>query len=174
MSNERTPTSNLYSHPMPPLDVALNRAGQCRHFGARADAEQKKLVVLADEIERLRAALVDSEANYTRWHQAFMALKYGPHAPGDAEALTAVETREQPLVLNGHQLRQALEFLDNENDTDLCFWLYIEDRLEPGKHGEPMPKGMYCWFFEYPEEGQLLLSDRPTAQKASALPKETT
>jgi hypothetical protein len=87
------------------------------------------------------------------------------------ERRATVETREQPLVLNGHQLRQALEFLDNENDTDLCFRLYTEDRLEPGKHGGPMPKGMYCWFFEYPEEGQLLLSDRPTAQKASALPE---
>jgi len=33
----------------------MNRAGQCRRFGAAADVEQKKLVVLADEIERLRA-----------------------------------------------------------------------------------------------------------------------
>ena len=80
---------------------------------------------------------------------------------------TPAETPVQPLVLNGHQLRQALEFLDNENETDLCFRLYTEDRHEPGKYGEPMPKGMYCWFFEYPEEGQLLLKDEPTAAKAA-------
>ena len=49
--------TNKYAYPMPPLDVAMNRAGILRHYGASADGEQKKLVVLADEIERLRAAL---------------------------------------------------------------------------------------------------------------------
>jgi len=49
--------TNKYAHPMPPLEVAMNRAGMLRHYGASADGEQKKLVVLADEVERLRAEI---------------------------------------------------------------------------------------------------------------------
>lgn len=71
------------------------------------------------------------------------------------------ETRTQPpLVLNGYQLKQALDFLDNEEETNLCVAWYGQDRREHDKpDGELMPAGVYCWLSEYPEEGQLLLKE---------------
>jgi hypothetical protein len=47
---------------------------EIERLDADAACEKAEKESLKLEIERLRAALADAEANYTRWHQAFMAL----------------------------------------------------------------------------------------------------
>jgi len=88
--------TNKYAYPMPPLDVAMNRAGILRHYGASADGEQKKLVVLADEIERLRALLRSCAAYIQHGREKIdpSALLYGIEAALDGVRADEPECRE--------------------------------------------------------------------------------
>lgn len=64
-----------------------------------------------------------------------------------------------PLVITGHQLREALDFLDADGSPDqLDFEVSIALRDE-GKDmdGEQSPRGMYCWLTDHPEEGSIQL-----------------
>ena len=78
-----------------------------------------------------------------------------------------------PLVLTGHQIKQALDFVNPDfgagTDIDahqmgstVCIAL-----RGPGKDtdGGPAPAGLYCWLEECPEEGSIMLAAAPGAAR---------
>ena len=64
-----------------------------------------------------------------------------------------------PVVLNGYQLKEALEFLapddtDEQLEEEVC--IALRDKGQD-IDGHEAPRGIYCWLDEYPEEGSILL-----------------
>jgi hypothetical protein len=78
----------------------------------------------------------------------------------------------RPLEINGAQVAALVDFLDlngtpEARETPLSLCYYDEERKD--KHeGDTMPPGLYAWFTEYPEEGQLWLDPNPKATAAKA------
>lgn len=76
-------------------------------------------------------------------------------------------SERHPLRINGAQVAALVDFLDlngtpEAKETPLHLQHYGEDRM-CSVDKEPMPAGLYAWFAEYPEEGQLLLDPEPRA-----------
>jgi hypothetical protein len=65
---------------------------------------------------------------------------------------------EYVLRINGWQINKLATFAEDA-DTSMVLRYYGEDRKDGD---EPMPAGLYAWYEEYPEEGQLLLVPAPT------------
>lgn len=60
-----------------------------------------------------------------------------------------------PFHLTEHQVEHLLDILDG-SPSPISFREYAEDR-KCSDSDETMPRGLYMWFTEYPEEGQMLL-----------------
>ena len=64
------------------------------------------------------------------------------------------------ITLNGYQLKQALELVDDEDGTELCID-HVGHERQDSETGEIMPPGVYAWLLKYPEEGSTLLEETP-------------
>jgi hypothetical protein len=85
------------------------------------------------------------------WEQARAALAQQPGA------------QDKPLVINGHQLRAALEFVAPDGDADQLEQLVCIQYGPARDHDEGHDDaGLYCWLEECPEEGSIRLDDEPT------------
>lgn len=63
------------------------------------------------------------------------------------------------LVMNGHQLKQALEFVQAD-DSEEALDTEVSLALRPGGYdmeGERIDAGLCIWLTEYPDEGSILL-----------------
>jgi len=83
-------------------------------------------------------------------------------------ALEAVEAKPQQLAyLNGYQIKALLDFVDSEDDAELCIQWFRE--CPPDDDGLAMPEGLWTYFAEYPEEGRIYL---PETAEALTPPQE--
>jgi hypothetical protein len=79
-------------------------------------------------------------------------------------------TANRSVTLNGYQLRNALEFCAPDNDADQ---LESEVSIQWGDAGHS-GAGYYACCAEYPEEGSILLDDKPaeSSEKTSVPPED--
>ncbi|MBX6133556.1 hypothetical protein ISD41_26825 [Pseudomonas aeruginosa] len=74
------------------------------------------------------------------------------------------------LLINGYQLRAALEFIAPDGTAKQ---LESEARIEwRQQDADFLEAGLYAWCAEYPEEGCVLLDDEPTTAQPSPAPAE--
>ncbi|HFH4186274.1 TPA: hypothetical protein ACGJ4G_002277 [Pseudomonas aeruginosa] len=72
------------------------------------------------------------------------------------------------LLINGYQLRAALEFIAPDGTAEQ---LESEARIEwRQQDADFLEAGLYAWSAEYPEEGRVLLDDEPTTAQPSPAP----
>lgn len=83
----------------------------------------------------------------------------------------SLQEKLQSVVLTCNQLKEALEFgapdLFSETqgqESDLEFQLETEMSIEYTKDGHS-GSGYYCWYFDLPEEGSILLGTELAAQE---------
>lgn len=61
------------------------------------------------------------------------------------------------MTLSAKQLRDALKFCNpdeggsDQMETEVTFFFREENEIS--NEGDPMPRGVYCYLSEYPEEG---------------------
>ncbi|MDU9398351.1 hypothetical protein [Pseudomonas sp. zfem003] len=81
------------------------------------------------------------------------------------------------ILINGHQLREALSFLAPDNTEEQLDQEVIISTGGAECHSGP---GLYCWLDEYPEEGAIKLDGTSTAaptppaseqQRAAVMPE---
>jgi hypothetical protein len=78
------------------------------------------------------------------------------HRPQASAAATAQEgSGHRGVTLNGRQLREAMEFIDSDDECDVGI-AWLPDRTS--SEGEAMPAGYYAWMADYPEEGCIPLT----------------
>lgn len=65
------------------------------------------------------------------------------------------------ISINGHQLKELLDFIDSDDEVEVCLHYYSRERRDE-ESGEMMLPGLYAWMSEYPEEGQHFLAESPT------------
>jgi hypothetical protein len=100
----------------------------------------------------------------------FSTLGFGPI--GSRVELVArddgvLTLRSLPSELTGYQVEHLADFVDREADAQISVARFDQDRT--GSDGERMPAGLYAWFTEYPEEGQVWLPvDAPERERELA------
>ncbi len=99
------------------------------------------------------------EHNYAAW-KAWQARA----------ALAQPSPVRSSLLINGYQLRAALEFIAPDGTAKQ---LESEARIEwRQQDADFLEAGLYAWCAEYPEEGCVLLDDEPTTAQPSPAPAE--
>lgn len=66
------------------------------------------------------------------------------------------------MILTGKQLKSALQFIgseENDFDDDREAGFIFKEESFVSTDGEIMPKGIYCYDVEYPDEGLLFLGE---------------
>lgn len=75
-----------------------------------------------------------------------------------------MNSKDSSILINGHQLREALSFLAPDNTDEQLDQEVIISIGGTESHSGP---GLYCWAHEYPEEGAIKLDgNSPTALSA--------
>lgn len=69
-------------------------------------------------------------------------------------------SKDCSILINGHQLREALSFLAPDNTEEQLDQEVIISTGGAECHSGP---GLYCWLDEYPEEGAIKLDGTSTA-----------
>ncbi|HHX0959336.1 TPA: hypothetical protein ACU6GP_005147 [Pseudomonas aeruginosa] len=83
-------------------------------------------------------------------------------------ALAQPSTVRSSLLINGYQLRAALEFIAPDGTAKQ---LESEARIEwRQQDADFLEAGLYAWCAEYPEEGCVLLDEEPAAAQPSPAP----
>lgn len=85
------------------------------------------------------------------------------------EAWRALDAQRQAVTLNGFQARMVLKFIDGDDECSIEV-AELPDRT--ADNGDRLEAGLYVWLTEYPEEGCLLLTEKPTAEGFCAEPKQ--
>jgi hypothetical protein len=78
------------------------------------------------------------------------------------ERRSRVETtvrRPGRIHINGLQLKHALDFVDQDDESELVIEHVDFERPDGNSPDETMPAGLYAWFYDYPDEGSLLLPE---------------
>jgi hypothetical protein len=80
-----------------------------------------------------------------------------------------------PLMdINGYQIKRLLDFVDNENEAELTLRYVDHERPDGNSNdGEMMPKGLYAWYTDYPDEGSMWLPETPEEHAASVEPRSS-
>lgn len=75
------------------------------------------------------------------------------------------------LGINGYQIKRLLDFVDNEDESEVTL-AYVDHERPDGNSndGEMMPKGLYAWYTDYPEEGSMWLPETPEEHMESVTP----
>lgn len=139
-------------HPCPAHPVSVEQAG-----GDERAAFFKHLIGRhpAHETEIVRVV----EHNHAAW-KAWQARA----------ALAQPSPVRSSLLINGYQLRAALEFIAPDGTAKQ---LESEARIEwRQQDADFLEAGLYAWCAEYPEECCVLLDDEPTTAQPSPAPAE--
>lgn len=76
------------------------------------------------------------------------------------------------LDINGYQIKRLLDFVDNEDESEVTLQYVDHERPDGNSNdGEIMPKGLYAWYTDYPEEGSMWLPETPEEHAASVEPR---
>jgi len=145
------------------LTLALSE-GDGRHRELREQMAERNA-----EIERLK----QDAQHCSYWHNKTLVLdmqiiELRGNAARDASAREAMlaemrglRERLAPFQINGHQIKHLMDLVYGEDETEICLEWFKEERPDGNSaEGEIMPPGLYAWFAEYPEEGQLHLPER--------------
>lgn len=75
--------------------------------------------------------------------------------------------------INGYQIKRLLDFVDNDDESEVSL-AYIDHQRPDGNSndGEMMPKGLYAWYTDYPDEGSIWLPETPAEHMASVTPPD--
>ncbi len=68
---------------------------------------------------------------------------------------------EDIIRLNGYQIKRLMDFVDGEDETEVCISYCADEREDLSSPGEMMPPGYYVWCADYPEEGSMWLPETP-------------
>lgn len=113
-----------------------------------------------------RNALLESEGCKpgSKWH---ITNAHYPTWEASRAALAQPSPVRSSLLINGYQLRDALEFIAPDGTAEQ---LESEARIEwRQQDADFLEAGLYAWCAEYPEEGCVLLDEEPaTAQPSPA------
>lgn len=83
-----------------------------------------------------------------------------------------MNSKDSSILINGHQLREALSFLAPDNTDEQLDQEVIISTGGTESHSGP---GLYCWAHEYPEEGAIKLDgNSPTALSAPPASEQLT
>lgn len=86
-------------------------------------------------------------------------------AETDTPAITASQQHtagsgDKSFTMNGCQVKHLLDLIDGEDETEVSLEWFNNARPDGNSaDGEMMPPGLYAWFADYPEEGQMLLPE---------------
>lgn len=113
-----------------------------------------------------RNALLESEGHNpgSKWH---VTNAHYPTWEASRAAMAQPSPVRSSLLINGYQLRAALEFIAPDGTAKQ---LESEARIEwRQQDADFLEAGLYAWCAEYPEEGCVLLDEEPaTAQPSPA------
>lgn len=185
-ANECTcPSGNgSLAHPCPAHPAPAEQAGGDERAGLRAAAKwhrgQRNAFEAEAEMHRQRyentnrpdSLTAEAEHHRRLWETASaMAANHLDYAAGFEEMARAALAQPSPvrssLLINGYQLRAALEFIAPDGTAKQ---LESEARIEwRQQDADFLEAGLYAWCAEYPEEGCVLLDEEPaTAQPSPA------
>ena len=74
--------------------------------------------------------------------------------------------KDNSIIINGHQLREAMEFLAPDNTDEQLGQEVVISLGGTEFHSGP---GLYCWAHEYPEEGAVKLDSEPSSPSSPTL-----
>ncbi len=140
-------------HPCPAHPAQVEQAGDERVIGWR---------------ERILAAHPSSDPGF--WPDALLVEHMAAEIADLRAALAQPSPVRSSLLINGYQLRAALEFIAPDGtaeqlESEAC----IEWRQQDADFLEA---GLYAFCAEYPEEGGVLLDEEPTTAQPSPLQSE--
>jgi len=98
----------------------------------------------------------------------------------NAVGTLSVEIASPPkssVTLSAKALREALEFVnpDGPQDADQVeaeVTIFFRDEDGVDTEGDPLPRGLYCYLSEHPEEGCIPLFDVPPSKDARSEPPQ--
>ncbi|HCH0514888.1 TPA: hypothetical protein NKO46_003534 [Pseudomonas aeruginosa] len=173
-------------HPCP-AHPAVEQVGGDERAGLRAAAkwhrEQRNAFEAEAEMHRQRyentnrpdSLTAEAEHHRRLWETASaMAANHLDYAAGFEEMARAALAQPSPvrssLLINGYQLRAALDFIAPDGtaeqlESEAC----IEWRQQDADFLEA---GLYAFCAEYPEEGGVLLDEEPTTAQPSRVQAE--
>lgn len=163
------------------LDVLAEIDGRDRRIAELERASQPPPVAcgpeLAHAMDKLGAIVngqseritpLEANALLINWRQLQADARAAPPLPALPPKRHPMPGPDEYVIrIDGAQIKQLAGAVDDD-ETSMVLRCYGEDRMEPGKHGEPMPAGLYAWYEDLPEEGQLQLLPCSTATKEAA------
>ncbi|WP_221885888.1 LysM peptidoglycan-binding domain-containing protein [Pseudomonas aeruginosa] len=113
--------------------------------------------------ERILAAHPNSDPGF--WPDALLVEHMAAEIADLRAALAQPSPVRSSLLINGYQLRAALEFIAPDGTAKQ---LESEARIEwRQQDADFLEAGLYAWCAEYPEEGCVLLDEEPTTSQPS-------
>ncbi|MFU4023280.1 hypothetical protein ACM7D9_29945 [Pseudomonas aeruginosa] len=148
-------------HPCPAHPASVEQAG-----GDERTAFEAWMTWLMDHVYgRLPDFTLDdgSGAHYVNADVSYAWTAWQARA-----ALAQPSPVRSSLLINGYQLRDALEFIAPDGTAEQ---LESEARIEwRQQDADFLEAGLYAWCAEYPEEGCVLLDEEPTTSQPSPAP----
>jgi hypothetical protein len=133
-----------------------------RNISSKERASDEYLQSTLTEISRARA--LDSQMISTTFFRMLLTELI------ERRACETTVRRPGRIHINGLQLKHALDFVDQDDESELVIEHVDFERPDGNSPDETMPAGLYAWFYDYPDEGSLLLPE--SAVKTSVPPED--
>lgn len=160
-------------------DLYLDREIPLAKAEGATPAEAVLALMSAERIDPEQGGV--DQAGGDRWDalQSIMEWTAAENIPDDRKlclirnaaraALAQPSPVRSSLLINGYQLRAALEFIAPDGTAKQ---LESEARIEwRQQDSDFLEAGLYAWCAEYPEEGCVLLDEEPTTSQPSPAPE---
>lgn len=132
-------------------DTLTGRIDELEAENERLEGANKALTEACERMRPLIRANCCAGENDERAIDSLIALAASQHTAGSGDG-------PQGLRLSGHQVNMIREFTDGDESFPVVIQRLPE---RTACNGDRMPEGLYVWSEDYPDEGVLLLDERP-------------